>query len=1383
MADKIAKRGVSIYIDGKEVANSVKAISGEMKKLTNEQSKMTMGADNYVAHAKKIEYLKSLLVEHKDYQKQIAKEYSNMEKAADKYSKNTEGGFSRLANGFNKYFAIFTAGLAAVTGLTLGLKKFMDMRNELEQSSANLKAITGLDDKSVAWMRQYAKELSTTTTEAGVRITATSKEIMDGFTVIGSKRPELLKNKEAMADVTKQALTLAATGVPVETAFEVVTASMNQFNLTGKDATRIINSIAAGSLEGSAEADSLAGSLKNVGTVANDSNMTMEDTVAMLEVLASKQLVGEEAGTKLRGALLKLKEAGVGYASGQFNVRDAIIEVNKQMDKKANALQRDALLQKIFGAENVTAGTILLQNVDAYDKLRVSVTGTDVAMRQARIQTSTITAQMAQAQNRFNELGMELVKNLNPAMLKATNFGTNFMKLLMQLPTFLKENKVSIVAFVAGLTAYLTVVNLSNMATKARLALAVIEKVADYLKIVALRTRIALTGQATIAELRLLAAQNELNASMMKNIWGLVAAAIAIATVYLISYLNKANELTEAQKIANGVMEDYRNNFAENSKAVMEEKAQLTGLVTAIINTNDNQATRNRLIDELNAKYPGFISFIDKEKVTNELLAQALADVNEQYDLKLRSVALNSKSQAYEQASVKAMQRQIEIQNELNKLRSQPQNDNEAKIKALEDEDRQLSANIKSYENASSTFRANAAKNDEEVKRMNTSGYYDGLMNEAKKMMKLKSELRDNSEKGSSEWNFYNKQVAEANAAFKYAQLKYIETKKLEKANKPTSDTPSTSGGTSSPDKTAVQKKKIDQAMQELENDNLKKIAAIKQQYIDGDIKTEYDYNQQLLDQQDNYDSLRKKKLQELLKVITDPGLKLDLNKQIAEIDKKALDRQIEQNNKIKKILLDADPIKSENQSYSNRLRELGLFGVDKEKMTADQLETLRILEEQHNEAMRKLSTKQAVVELKNLDKEQQDAEKMLADERLTTQMSEQIYKDKMISLELSFMRRKLAIQGLSADEIDKITKQINQKLIDNSETTYQLISSFKEKYGLDELSRFKLQKETELKILQEYVNKGLVSEKDATKVRRILAAEEFEVNTKNFKDTAGAISDISGVFSNALQGFQSAEEKSIETKYQKQIDAAQKAGKDTTKIEAQKNKELASIRAKNADAEFALQVAQIIATTAVAAINSFAAMSKIGGPILGGIAAGAAVAYGASQIAVAESAREAAKEGYYDGGYHTPEGYTGGTDPREVRGVFPDGQPYHGDEFIATHKTTRNREIRPVLDLIDSAQKLGTASSLTRADISKALRLSPGYYDGGYRNSNTPLSPKYSDDPTAQYLSDVANSLNRLNDHLDKGINAKAPIYLHGSDGLVQKIKEYETLLNNSKP
>jgi len=1314
MADKIAKRGVSIYIDGKEVANSVKAISGEMKKLTNEQAKMTMGADNYVAHGKKIEYLKSLLVEHKDYQKQIAKEYSNMEKASDKYSKTTESGFSKAANGFNKYFAIFTAGLAAVTGLTLGLNKFMDMRNELEQSSANLKAITGLDDKSVAWMRQYAKELSTTTTEAGVRITATSKEIMDGFTVIGSKRPELLKNKEAMADVTKQALTLAATGVPVETAFEVVTASMNQFNLTGKDANRIINSIASGSLEGSAEADSLAGSLKNVGTVANDSNMTMEDTVAMLEVLASKQLVGEEAGTKLRGALLKLKEAGVGYASGQFNVRDAIVEVNKQMDKKAGALQRDALLQKIFGAENVTAGTILLQNVDAYDKLRVAVTGTDVAMRQAQIQTSTITAQMAQAQNRFNELGMELVKNLNPAMLKATNFGTNFMKLLMQLPMFLKENKVGIIAFVAGLMAYLTVINLSNMATKAKLALAVLEKVADYVKIMALRTRIALTGEATIAELRLVAAQNALNASMMKNIWGLVAAAIAIAIVYFADFLAKTKEVTEAQKIANSVMDDYRSAFVENSKSIIQERSNLTALVTAIINTNDNQSTRNRLIDELNTKYPGFISFIDKEKVSNELLTAALANVNEQYDMKLKSVAMNSKSQAYENAIVKSMQRQLEIQDKLAQLRNSP-GDHDKEIKALEAEDTLLSSNIKKYETAASTFRANASANDQQIKDMNTSGYYENQMEQWKTVLKDVSKKRkDALEEGKADQaSFYNQQIVEANAAFKYAQLKYIETKKLEKSNKPTSDTPTNSVGNSTPDTTADQKKQLDLITKTIDNAHADRLTKLKESKVK-EKKTEVEFNSEVMTEDKAYYDLKIKALEGFKKRVNDKNFLADINKQINELKDSKAELDIKFQEKINKILLDANPVKKENTEYDDRLRELGIFNKKREDMTADELAVLDLLEKQHQD---------------NLFKIKEQANK------LSLKQSEDKFDEEYKST-----------KDLYDQQIDLLSRKA--ELSKNSET------SFSEFSGIETDPEILLSRKRIEAIKSEILAKKRAGLETTDLNKQLLSSENklTDEYVQKYQQRAQLFGRFGEELGSVIGNMATGNKDALKSALVSMIDL----GLDYLK----------------AQAEMAIAGATVQSLAMPDSILTFGASGVARAAVLVGLIE---AAFGAAKTIIGSSM------GYYDGGYHKAEGYTGGNDPRQVRGTFPDGAEYHGLEFIANHRLTQNPEMRPVLDLWDTAQKLGTASSLTRNDISRALRLSPsGYTDMSSSKTERRNNTSSGSGEDNSIMLEMISAINRLNDHLDNGI--EAPVHISGDKGIYEQLKRYTTLINNAK-
>ena len=55
---KSSTRRVTIYINGKEVEASVKQIRSEMNKLVNEQNRMVIGSDEYIAHAKKIKGLR-----------------------------------------------------------------------------------------------------------------------------------------------------------------------------------------------------------------------------------------------------------------------------------------------------------------------------------------------------------------------------------------------------------------------------------------------------------------------------------------------------------------------------------------------------------------------------------------------------------------------------------------------------------------------------------------------------------------------------------------------------------------------------------------------------------------------------------------------------------------------------------------------------------------------------------------------------------------------------------------------------------------------------------------------------------------------------------------------------------------------------------------------------------------------------------------------------------------------------------------------------------------------------------------------------------------------------------------------------------------------------
>lgn len=261
----------------------------------------------------------------------------------------------------------------------------------------------------------------------------------------------------------------------------------------------------------------------------------------------------------------------------------------------------------------------------------------------------------------------------------------------------------------------------------------------------------------------------------------------------------------------------------------------------------------------------------------------------------------------------------------------------------------------------------------------------------------------------------------------------------------------------------------------------------------------------------------------------------------------------------------------------------------------------------------------------------------------------------------------------------------------------------------------------------------------------------------------------VSGQLLNAVSGFERASLTRTEIKYQKQIDAAKKAGQDTTAIEEQKEKELAEVRAKYADGKFILQIAQIGAETARAAIIGYAEGMTLGGPILAGVFAGAATLFGLSQIAVAKSERDAAKAGYKSGGY------TGsGNSDDEVAGNV------HKNEFVVQAKGVRNPHVRKFLDVFNAAQLNGTVHMLNTTQILERVRtetVASGYKSGGYAVDNS-----RGDENTQMLVSVMGRMItvtDRLSKRLDDGIEARAVI--SGKDGVHEQTQRYLKYIRNA--
>ena len=148
---------------------------------------------------------------------------------------------TRFNNGFSKWAALGASAIATITGVSMALSKMRNNRNEKESSAANVKALTGLDDKDIEWLTQQAVILSTTMEKSGLRVKQSSSEILEAYMLVGSAKPELLEDREALNALTIETLRLSrAANMDLKEAVEGVTLSMNQYGAGAEDRKSVV---------------------------------------------------------------------------------------------------------------------------------------------------------------------------------------------------------------------------------------------------------------------------------------------------------------------------------------------------------------------------------------------------------------------------------------------------------------------------------------------------------------------------------------------------------------------------------------------------------------------------------------------------------------------------------------------------------------------------------------------------------------------------------------------------------------------------------------------------------------------------------------------------------------------------------------------------------------------------------------------------------------------------------------------------------------------------------------------------------------------------------------------------------------------------------------
>ena len=260
--------------------------------------------------------------------------------------------------------------------------------------------------------------------------------------------------------------------------------------------------------------------------------------------------------------------------------------------------------------------------------------------------------------------------------------------------------------------------------------------------------------------------------------------------------------------------------------------------------------------------------------------------------------------------------------------------------------------------------------------------------------------------------------------------------------------------------------------------------------------------------------------------------------------------------------------------------------------------------------------------------------------------------------------------------------------------------------------------------------------------------------------------------YSNYAKACSDLELANLKKKYEEDIAAKNLTEKQKENIEKNYRENEKKLKDKANKRAQKIEIAQAVASTALGAIRAYTSALEAGFPLgltLAPIAAAAALAAGAMQIATIRKQHQAEQAGYYEGGFTS-------RDPNNRR----EAGVVHANEFVANHKAVSNPQLLPVLRLIDQAQRNNTVGSLTSEDVSRAIGQGAILGDMTVAQQRTAEQHDTSMVMVAASMERQTDAINELNARLADGIESF--MVMDGERGFDRSWERYQRMKNNPK-
>lgn len=1340
--------------------------------------------------------------EWKKLQKQLKQVRAEMLHINDE-GKASRSLFSRMWDGLNKNWGAFTQILGSLTTLTLTLRAAAQAYADMEEAMADVRKYTGQTDEQVHQMNEDFKRMDTRTAREQLnelagsagRLGITSKEMIEEFVDGADKINVALGDDLGKGAVDK-------IGKLAQMFGEDKTKGLRGAMLATGSA---VNELAQSS---SANAGYIVDFTADLSGVGIQAGMTQAQLMGLASALDQNMQEEATSATVFSQLITKMYQEPAKFAKiagmqvkefsnlMKTNANEGLMKFMQAMKSKGGFAEMAPMFEEmqLNGTRAVgvlsAVATHLDQVKEAQDIATKSYADGTSVINEFNTQNTTVQAELDKAKKRFQDLTIELGEKLIPAMKYGITSFSLTIKVMSTLITFTVTYAKQIAVLSTAIAVCTALWYKETIAIKIKTAAVQYASAVDkaYTATSTLLRAALVALQATWAYLTkgiqgYIVVMRAARLASLTNPWAALATVITVVGVAAYGAYKAITSYNEAMR--NNTQE------AKNNRAVAEAQASLAKKVS------DATLDERNKVDMLNKVIHSNAYTVDERKqaIANmiKLVPEYHASISKEGKLyNDNQIAIQNYIKELENAAMAEAiyERKVEINKKKLELKQK-----ESRIRySLKAVDAERKAHPKQYESnavadgwTGQLIEQNEAlKSNEKQKQVHTQRLQANLS--------LQKQVN-------AEENFYNQQL-EKNVNLQKQYNKTVKKNLLNNsATTETHTTPSSGHTMTEKERKAAEKekKKREAAARKAE---AKRKADMKKELDDAkkanqaeelDAKTLYATGQiRLAEYNEKMKNIKEQGLQDRLDILKKYGeaeseeyKRLNAEKENIAADyekKQTADLEaLETERQKKEMKLNADYYNKDSNLYHNEdaVNE-ALFLSYQDYLNKKQALYLSSSDEYAQiEKERELTQQQRKYDLQKQHDEQllqlrQEYGKLGNEEQMQLELQglEAIYKAGLIREE-EYQRTKMGIANKYASykpTADEQRKEDANTALDTAKKMTKGNGDNSNAMGSDNLATIAGGAIAAIQ-QQKMVNQNLQKLRDEDKI----SEQQYQDAKKQMnKETYQEIASIAGAaFSsiNTMMGAASAysqacsdlEVAKIEKNYDKQISAAGNNSAKKKRLEAKRDKEVAAAKSKANKKAMKIEIAQAIASTAMAAINAYssAAAIPVVGHILGPIAAGLATAAGMLQIATIKKQHQAEAAGYYEGGFTGPGNY------KKEAGVV------HAGEFVANHNAVNNPQLLPALQLIDMAQRNNTVASLTAQDVSRAMGT----------GSAAVVAPvvNVSGGDTEQMgasLDSVHTTIDRLNEQLNAGI--KSYVVITGPDGFDRQWSQYQKMKSN---